>query len=97
MIVHWTDNALRHLTAIHDYIAQNSARYAQDMVDRITRRTQLLAHVPFSGGEVPEYEDDSIREVLESPYRIIYRVREERIDIVAVVHGARQLPHNPPR
>lgn len=29
MRVHWTDNARRHLRAIHDYIAQNSSRYAR--------------------------------------------------------------------
>lgn len=40
MTVHWTQNALRHLAAVHEYIAQNSGRYAQGMVDRITRRTE---------------------------------------------------------
>ena len=45
---------------------------------------------------MPEYEDEAIRELLEPPYRIIYRVREERIEILAVVHGARQLPFETP-
>jgi len=72
MSVHWTDTAKAHLTAIHDYIAQNSVRYAQGMVDRITRRTQDLSAFPLSGPVVPEYDDQSIREVLEYPYRIIF-------------------------
>ena len=91
-----TENALGHLTAIHDYIAQNSVRYAQGMVDRITRRTEKLAQFPELGGTVPEYEDQSIREVLERPYRIVYRVTKNRVEILAVVHGARRLPPDIP-
>ncbi len=94
MIVHWTQNALRHLRAIHDYIAQNSVRYAQRMVDQITRRTEQLEHFPDLGSVVPEYEEEAIREVVETPYRIIYRLGEGRVEILAVIHGARQLPLN---
>jgi toxin ParE1/3/4 len=46
----------------------------------------------LAGGRVDEFDDDSIREVIELPYRIIYRIRTDRVDIVAVLHGARQLP-----
>lgn len=96
MKVYWTDHAKRELRGIHDYIAQNSSRYAQGVVDRITRKSKLLKKFPLLGAEVPEYEDASIRELLEYPYRIIYRVREDRIDVVSVVHGARQLPDKAP-
>lgn len=92
MTVVWTQNAKRELRAVHDYVAQNSPRYAQGLVDRITRKTEQLETFPLLGAEVPEYEDESIRELLEHPYRIIYRVREERVEIVSVVHAARQLP-----
>jgi toxin ParE1/3/4 len=94
--VHWTETALGHLRAIHDYIAQNSPRYAQGTVDRITRHTEQLAEFAMIGAEVPEYANEAIREVLEYPYRIIYRVLPDRIDIVAVVHGARRLPRSLP-
>lgn len=79
-----------------DYVAQHSPRYAQGLVDRITRKTEQLAQFPQLGAEVPEYEDESIRELLEHPYRIIYRVREDRVEILSVVHGARQLPPDVP-
>ncbi len=92
MNVYWTTNAKRELQAIHDYIAQNSPRYAQGMVDRITRKSDLLLRFPQLGSEVPEYGEASIRELLEYPYRIIYQVRASRIEILSVVHGARQLP-----
>jgi plasmid stabilization system protein ParE len=88
--------ALRHLRAIHEYIAQDSPRYAQAMVDRITRRTESLVQFPLMGAVVAEYHDPSIREVLEQPYRIIYRASDKAIDILAVFHGARLLPKKMP-
>jgi toxin ParE1/3/4 len=44
---------------------------------------------------VQEYERDDVREVLEYPYRIIYRIKPDQIDVLAVVHGARELPPLP--
>lgn len=91
MKVHWTEHAKRQLAAIHDYIAQDSSRYANRIVDRLTRRSQQIARFPNSGRAVPEFEHPEIREVIEPPYRIIYRVRQTRIDILTVFHGAQPL------
>ncbi|MHB1557153.1 MAG: type II toxin-antitoxin system RelE/ParE family toxin [Isosphaeraceae bacterium] len=96
MKVVWTRNATRELRSIHDYIAQNSQQYAQGVVDRITRRTRLLAQFPHLGPRVPEYDDEAIREVLEHPYRVIYRIHKGRIQILSIVHGARPLPPEAP-
>ena len=88
MRVHWTDTAEGHLEAIHGYIAQDSPEYAKAMVDRITRRSQQIAEFPFSGRRVPEYEIDQVREMIEGPYRIIYYIKLDQIDVLAVIHGA---------
>src|SRR2546430_16208928 len=48
--------------------------------------------IPESGRSVPEYHQPDVREVLESPYRIIYRVHEHRVEILAVVHARRAGP-----
>lgn len=92
MKVRWTENALEHLVKIYEYIAVNSKTYASRMVDRITRRSAQIADFPYSGREVPEYEAENIRELIEHPYRIIYRIKSDQIDVLAVIHGARQLP-----
>ena len=97
MRVHWTQTAVGHLRAIRDYIARNAPGYAVAVVDRIVRRTDQLAGLPHNGAEVPEYGDETIRELLEHPYRILYRVTAEQIEILAVIHAARRLPRNPPR
>jgi toxin ParE1/3/4 len=95
MKVLWTEAALRQLVQIHEYIAQDSPRYAVAMIDRITRRSEQCRQFPLMAGKVPEYDRDDIREVLEYPYRIIYRVLPKQVDILAVIHGARRLPNAP--
>ena len=68
------------------------AQIANRTVDRITRKGDGLKRFPMSGHTVPEYQDPIIRQVLEGNYRIIYRVGEEGIEILAVIHAARQMP-----
>ncbi len=92
MRVHWTDNAVDHLVNIYEYIALNSPTYAKQMVDKITRRSEQVADHPLSGRTVPEYEAKDIRELIEKPYRIIYRIKQDQIDVLAVIHGAQLLP-----
>jgi toxin ParE1/3/4 len=41
---------------------------------------------------VPEYQTDDIHELIEKTYHIMYRIKADQIDIVAVIHGARLLP-----
>jgi len=62
------------------------------MIDRLTRRLEQIGSFPLSGRMVPEYESENVREVIEGSYRIIYLIKLDQIDIVAVVHSARVLP-----
>jgi addiction module RelE/StbE family toxin len=92
MRVHWTQNAVEHIVNIYEHIALNSPTYANRMVDKITRRSEQITDQPLSGRKVPEYQTDDIRELIEKPYRIIYRIKADQIDVVAVIHAARLLP-----
>jgi addiction module RelE/StbE family toxin len=94
MKVHWTDTAEGHLDAIYAYIALDSPEYAKRVIDRLTRRSQQIADFPLSGRRVPEYDADQIREVIEGPYRIIYHIKTDQIDVVAVIHGAMDVLHS---
>lgn len=62
------------------------------MVDKITRRSEQIGIFPSSGRKVPEYDAEDIREIIEYPYRIIYRIKPDVIDVIAVLHSARLLP-----
>lgn len=88
MNVRWTETALHHLDTIHHHIAQDSPVYAKRMVDRLTQRSVQIGEFPLSGRMVPEYEKHQIREVIEGPYRIIYHIKPNQIDVLAVIHGA---------
>jgi toxin ParE1/3/4 len=61
------------------------------VIDRLTRRSQQIAKFPLSGRVVPEFRTRQIREILEGSYRIIYYVKVDQIDIVAVLHGSQQI------
>ena len=92
MKVHWTNNAIAHLVYIYEFVSRDSSIYAKRMVDRITKRSEQIASFPMSGRKVLEYEADDIRELIEKPYRIIYRIKSEQVDVLAVVHCMQLLP-----
>ncbi len=94
MRVHWTDNAIAHLVDVYEYIAHDSPIYAKRVIDIITRRSEQIAVFPMSGRSVPEYESDDIREIIQNPYRIIYRIKPDQIDVLAVIHCAQLLPEH---
>ncbi len=92
MKVIWTQTALGHLTEIFQFISRDSPRYAQRTIDRITNRSKQLATFPKSGQVVIKYEDPEIRELIEGSYRVIYRTGGTSVHVLAVIHGARELP-----
>ena len=90
MRVFWTDVALNQLEAIRDYLSQTSPEYARRVVERLVNRSEQIAVFPRSGRMVPEYEIDEVRQVIESSYRLIYLIREEQVEILAVLHTSRK-------
>lgn len=92
MNVHWTEAALADLHAVEAFVRRRSARYALNLVERIFVRSEQLADQPYLGAMVPETKDETLRELFEDPYRILYRILEQQVDVVAVVHAARRLP-----
>ena len=95
MKVHWTKTAEDHLDAIHSYIGRDSPEFAKRTVDRLTSRSRQISTFPFSGRLVPEFDADSIREIMEGPFRIIYRIKSDQIDVLAVIHGAMDIFRKP--
>lgn len=92
MKVAWTDEAKAHLAGIHEFIKRDAPFYAAQTVDKLTRRIDQLIDHPRSERIVPKYDDENLRELILPPYRLIYRIKTDRIDIIAVFHGAQQLP-----
>jgi len=87
----WTEAAIAQLAAIHDYIEYTSPDYARRIVDQLTRRSIQIANFPLSGRTVPEYQRQDIRELIEGSYRIIYLIKEERIEVLALIHHSQNV------
>ena len=92
MRVIWTPEAQAHLDSIYQYVKRDAPFYAQGVVDKLTYRSVQLIDHPHSGRIVPTYDDPNLRELIVYPYRLIYRVTTDRIYVIAVFHGAQQLP-----
>lgn len=98
MKIEWTDPAIADLAAIRDYIARDSEHYAVQFVGRIIAAAEKLESFPEKGRKVPEsLETEGVRELLFQSYRIIYRLRGERIQILTILHGARDLGQMTPK
>jgi toxin ParE1/3/4 len=87
----WSPRALADAEAIAAYIAADSSSYASTVVRKIITGTMSLRQFPLSGRKVPEFDDESIRELLVYSYRIIYVVEERQVTVAALVHGKRIL------
>jgi toxin ParE1/3/4 len=75
--IEWSEIAITDLHAIHEYISEDSAFYADKLIDRIAGRVHQLKIFPQSGRIVPELNDEMIRELIEGRYRIVYQILED--------------------
>lgn len=87
--IFWAPQAIQDVASIRGYIARDSTRYADLVVERIVAAVERLADHSRSGRAVPELGDESIREVIHGNYRIVYRLRHDVVEIATVFHGAR--------
>jgi plasmid stabilization system protein ParE len=87
----WTDPSIEDLRAVRDYIGRDSEYYAADLVEQVVLSVERLLRFPKLGRVVPEAQDENIRELVHQNYRIIYRIAGERIEILTIVHGSRDL------
>lgn len=84
----WSDPAWEDLEAAAEYIGRDSESYAAAFVQNAKEAAASLAHFAERGQVVPEISDESIRELLVRPYRLVYRLASDRVFILTLVHGA---------
>ena len=89
--VRWTVGAQEDLRAIVEYIRQDSPTYAAATALRIVAAVERLRRHPKLDRRVPEFENPTIRELIVRNYRVVYQLRGQRVGIVAIVHGSRDL------
>ena len=85
----WTTQAVEDVEAIRKFVAHDSDAYADLVVARLLEAVERLELFPRSGRIVPELADPQLREVIEPPYRIVYRVLDESVEILTVFRASR--------
>lgn len=71
-------------------IAADSPRAADHFLDAIAERILQLAVFPESGPRRPDIGADT-RALTVGNYLVLYRLTEQRVEIVRIVHGARDV------
>jgi len=79
------------LTSVAEFIGEDSPHFAALTVSRIVARFEQAAESPYSGRIMPEKNRPELRELLWKEYRLVYQVREDHIEVIAVWHGRRLL------
>ncbi len=84
----WTSNAKNDLLNIVAYIKKDSPSIANDVYQKIKKKARSSNFFPLKGRVVPELQKEGItlyREFIASPWRIIYKVGNETVYIMAIL------------
>jgi toxin ParE1/3/4 len=88
----WSVLASDDLVAIAEYISRDSEVYAAAVVQELVAAARSLSDLAERGRRVPEYSDPSARELIIGKFRLVYRVRPKQVEVVRIIHGAREMP-----
>ena len=91
MTVIWSATAQFRLDEIYSWIAADDKEAAARWTARIIDRADQIAAFSMSGRAVPEFNMPQIREVMEGPYRIIYHIGADRIEVLTVLHSSQDM------
>jgi addiction module RelE/StbE family toxin len=85
----WSDTAVTDLDAAAEFISKDSPAYAATFVLRLLEAARSLGDLAERGRLVPEFKDETIREIFVQSYRLVYQVEEKRVSVLALIHGRR--------
>jgi toxin ParE1/3/4 len=91
--VEWTETAKAHLLGLDAYLYERSPQGADRVVDQIYQAVGTLEQFPFAGrpGRVAGTRE---MVVTTTRYIVAYRIRNEAVQILAVMHGAQRWPRH---
>jgi len=91
MKVVWSRRAVQHLVRLREYIANDSEQNAALVARRILRSVQFLESHPEMG-RAGRLTGTRELVVVGTPFVIPYRVRRDRLELIAVFHGRQKWP-----
>ena len=91
MQVKWLKWALRNLEQARNYVFQDNPTAAQELIIKIQNAANQLQNYPFMGknGRVEGTKELIISN---SPYILIYRVKEESVEVLRILHTSKRYP-----
>jgi toxin ParE1/3/4 len=84
--------AVADLESIWDFISVDQSGAADRVVEELFDACQHLASWPKTGHFRPDLTDASVRFWPVKPYLVVYRERGNSIEVVAILHGSRDIP-----
>lgn len=91
------ESAIQDLEGIRAwYVSQSAPDVGERVVREILASLDQLAEFPESGRVVPEFDQPWLRELIRSPFRIVYRLEPERVRVVRVWRTERMMADLPP-
>jgi toxin ParE1/3/4 len=87
----WTTPALGDLAEMREWISRDSPIAARRLAKRIRATVNRLKAHPELGRVVPELAAMGYREVIVSPFRIIYSAQGSTVIVLRIWHGKRDL------
>ena len=88
----WTLRATADLESIVEYISRDSEFYATAVARELIAAARSLTTFAERGRMVPEYDDPTVRQLIVRRYRLVYRVKPDRVEVLRIIHGAQQVP-----
>jgi toxin ParE1/3/4 len=85
----WAPSARNDLESIFEYLRKTSPLYAKRFLIKIRESARSLKEFPDRGRFLPEYPESGVREIFVDSFRLMYRIVHDSIEIVGVVHTAR--------
>lgn len=79
--IKWSHRAASNFEDICNYIGKDSKYYASLFAKKVNTLIKAIPQFPKAGRVVPEYGDENIREKIYEYYRIVYRIKEDFIEI----------------
>jgi len=89
--IRWSPKAADSFAEICDFISEDSEYYASMFAKKVNEIIKNIPLFPKAGRIVPEYQDENLREKIFQNYRIVYRLKEDSIEIVIICHSTRKL------
>ncbi len=89
--IRWTHQAADDLESITEFISQDSPHYARLFALDVLTAVERLIPFPKLGRVVPEKNSPLIRELIMGNYRIVYRLRDNLVELLTIHHGSRLL------